>query len=106
MAEQDSLDDRQMWGTGDLAVFLGGSEDSFTGLLMVLIAKADPENRVRLKLAFPRQVAAWELWQACSSVPTFAQMREIMAAADSWLDRLAKASESARLAKAKDVPRR
>jgi hypothetical protein len=99
MAETNAWDDRQMWGTGDLAVFLGGSEDSFTGLLMVLIAKADPENRGRLKLAFPRQVAAWELWQSCSPVPTFAQMREMMAAVEPWLDQLARASESAWLAK-------
>jgi hypothetical protein len=99
MAETDSRDDRQMWGTGDLAVFLGGSEDSFTGLLLVLIAKADPENRGRLKLAFPRQVTAWELWQSCSPVPTFAQMREMMTETDPWLDHLARASESAWLAK-------
>ncbi len=85
----DPWDDREIWGTGDLAVFLGGSGDSFTGLLLALIAKADPEARGRLKLAFPRQVTAWELWQSCSPVPTFAQMREMMAAAGSWLDHLA-----------------
>ena len=37
-------DDRRMYGTGDLAVFLGGSESSFTGLLIVLMQKADPGN--------------------------------------------------------------
>jgi len=31
--------------TGDLARFLGGDADSFTGLLLELIAKADPPNR-------------------------------------------------------------
>lgn len=46
----------------DLARALGGSEDSFTGLLLTLIEKADPGNRARLRLAFPRQVAAWEYW--------------------------------------------
>jgi len=55
MTETPEWDDRQMWGLGDLALFLGGSEDSFTGLLLVLITKAQatPENYGRLKLAFP-----------------------------------------------------
>jgi hypothetical protein len=43
-------------------LFLGGSAGSFTGLLLVLIAKADPGDRRRLRQAFPREVAAWELW--------------------------------------------
>lgn len=45
-----------------LALALGGSEDSFTGDLLRLIAKADPGNRARLRRGFPKQVAAWELW--------------------------------------------
>lgn len=48
----------------DLCLFLGGSTDSFTGLLLVLIAKADPGNRRKLRGDFPREVAAWEEWQA------------------------------------------
>lgn len=80
MTETDAWNDRQMWGTGDLAVFLGGSEDSFTGLLLVLIAKAQatPENYSLLKFAFPREVRAWETWQSMSPVPTFAQLREAL----------------------------
>jgi hypothetical protein len=76
----DHWNDRQMWGTGDLAVFLGGSEDSFTGLLLVLITKAQatPANYSRLKFAFPREVRAWETWNSMSPVPTFAQLREAL----------------------------
>ena len=74
-------DDRQMWGTGDLAVFLGGSEDSFTGLLLVLITKAQatPANMSRLELAFPREVTAWRTWQSMSPCPTFRELREALA---------------------------
>jgi hypothetical protein len=79
-AHPAGLDDRQMFGTGDLAVFLGGSEDSFTGLLVVLITKAQatPENFSRLELAFPREVAAWKMWQSMSPTPTFRELREAL----------------------------
>ncbi len=61
----------------DLVLFLGGSPDSFTGLLLVLIAKADPGNRARLTEAFPRQVAAWEEW--CASAPlTRGQLEDLV----------------------------
>lgn len=46
-----------------LALALGGSGDSFTGWLLLLIGKADRVNRARLQQAFPLHVAAWELWQ-------------------------------------------
>ena len=75
----DTWDERPIHATGDLALFLGGSHDSFTGKLLELVAKADPENRGRLKLAFPRQVLAWQQWQSCSPAPTFGQMRDLMA---------------------------
>jgi hypothetical protein len=73
-------DDLQMWGTGDLAMFLGGSESSFTGLLLMLITKAQatPENYSRLKSAFPREVRAWETWNAMSPAPTPRQLREAL----------------------------
>jgi hypothetical protein len=75
-------DDRRMYGTGDLAVFLGGSEDSFTGLLLVLICKAQstPENFSRLTLAFPREVTAWLMWNAMSPAPTFSELRAALEA--------------------------
>ena len=75
-------DDRRMYGTGDLAVFLGGSESSFTGLLIVLMQKADPGNLARLRLAFPREVLAWEVWNSMSPVPTFGELREALADAE------------------------
>jgi hypothetical protein len=80
MTETTSWEDRQMWGTGDLALFLGGSGDSFTGLLLVLITKAQatPGNYSRLKSAFPREVRAWETWNSMSPAPTFAQLREAL----------------------------
>jgi hypothetical protein len=75
-------DDRQMYGTGDLAVFLGGSESSFTGLLIVLMQKADPGNLARLRLAFPREYRAWETWNSMSPCPTFRELREQLAETD------------------------
>ena len=80
MTETDAWQDREMWGTADLAVFLGGSESSFTGLLLVLITKAQatPENYSRLKSAFPREVRAWETWNSMSPCPTFRELREAL----------------------------
>ena len=74
----DDWDDRQMFGTGDLAVFLGGSEDSFTGLLIVLMQKADHGNLHRLRFAFPREFRAWVTWNSMSPVPTFRELREAL----------------------------
>lgn len=47
-----------------LALFLGGSDDSWTGAFLRLVAKSDPEHRDRLREAFPVHVAAWEAWRA------------------------------------------
>jgi hypothetical protein len=71
-------DDRQMYGTGDLARFLGGSEDSFTGLLIVLMQKADPGNLARIRKGFPGEVQAWEIWNDMSPCPTPRQLREAL----------------------------
>ena len=83
MTETDAWQDRVIWGTGDLALFLGGSEDSFTGLLLVLFAKAQatPSNFSRLEVAFPREIRAWKTWQSMSPAPTFRQLREALDAA-------------------------
>lgn len=61
-----------MHGLGDVALALGGSEESFTGRLLLLIAKAQasPVNYQRLRAAFPIEVHAWELWMATSPPPT------------------------------------
>lgn len=66
-----------LWGTGDLAVYLGGSEDSFTGDLIRLIAKADPGNRARLLVAFPREVYAYLTWMALDP-PTAGALTEAL----------------------------
>jgi len=71
--------DQKMVTTGHLALFLGGSTDSFTGLLLVLIAKADPGNRYRLYQAFPREVDAWEAWMRTDPAPTAAELAAILA---------------------------
>jgi hypothetical protein len=71
-------DDIPISEPGQLAEFLGGSATSFTGMLLTLIAKADPQNMMRLELAFPRQVAAWHTWMAMAS-PTPAQLRDELA---------------------------
>jgi hypothetical protein len=87
----DPWEDRELYGTGDLARFLGGSEDSFTGLLLVLLQKADPGNVARIKTGFPDVVRAWETWNAMSPCPTPRQLREALERPGSWLDELAKA---------------
>jgi len=71
-------EDFPLYGTGDLARFLGGSEDSFTGLLLVLIAKADPGNLARLRTGFPGAVQAWETWNDMSPCPTPRELLEAL----------------------------
>lgn len=66
--------------SGLLALFLGGSPDGFTGLLLTLAAKADRGNLIALRGAFPRQIAVWQIWQATSPAPTAGELAEIIAA--------------------------
>ena len=84
MTETDAWDDRLVDHTAELALFLGGSHDSFTGKLLELIAKAQstPDNFWRLRLAFPREVRAWETWNAMSPCPTYRELREALAGAE------------------------
>lgn len=65
----------------DLALVLGGDATSFSCDLLRLIAKAQatPEHYALLRLGFPRQVRAWELWQAMPGPPTG---EELLAALD------------------------
>ena len=65
MTETGAWQDRQMYDTDALARFLGGSEDSFTGLLLVLMQKADPGNLARIR-------------NAISPAPTPRQLREVL----------------------------
>lgn len=80
MTDTSRPDDFQMFDLGDLALFLGGSETSFTGKLLVLITKAQstPGNYSRLKFAFPREVRAWETWMSMSPAPTLRELREAL----------------------------
>ena len=78
MTGTDPFEDQPLYGTGDLARFLGGSEDRFTGLLLVLFQKADPGNLSRLKGGFPDVHAAWAMWNAMSPAPTPRQLREAL----------------------------
>lgn len=66
----------QVDGLGDLALFLGGSEDSFTGEVLKLITKGQstPDNMDRLIVAFPREVVAWSVWMAQPEAPTAAEL--------------------------------
>lgn len=68
--------DMELTTYGHLALALGGSEDSFTGKLLLLIAKADPSNRARLRMGFPRQVAAWETWVHADGHMTAGELEE------------------------------
>lgn len=78
MTATDPYDDLQLFGTGDLARFLGGSESSFTGQLLLLLQKADPGNVARIRMGFPEIVEAWETWNATSPTPTWGQLREAL----------------------------
>ncbi|MFI7608881.1 hypothetical protein ACIBTV_27725 [Micromonospora sp. NPDC049366] len=68
--------DRQLDGLGDLALFLGGSENSFTGDLLKLLAKAQstPERLRPLAFAFPREATAWLVWQRTQPIPLAAEL--------------------------------
>ena len=46
-----------------IADILAGDGDWFTAKLLRLIAKADLENRERIRRGFPEEVRAFEEWQ-------------------------------------------
>lgn len=63
------LDDTaEMAELHDLCLFMGGDSTSFTGDLLRLIGKADPDNLKRLEAGYPRHVRAYVLWRACAPV--------------------------------------
>ena len=75
--------DRGMPTLDELALFLGGSGTSFTGDLLRLMRKADPENRRQLERAFPREHRALTFWDLEYSEPlTMGQLDEMMAISD------------------------
>jgi hypothetical protein len=46
----------------NIGKIIGGHGDWFTAELLRLIAKSVAENRERLRIAFPEEVAAYESW--------------------------------------------
>lgn len=76
---EQSMMQRRCLLAGDLAIFLGGSEDSFTGALISLCGKADPANLAKLAEVFPVEVTAWRVWQTLP-VPTFGELSAAIAA--------------------------
>lgn len=75
--------DRVISTTGELAIFLGGSETSFTGQLLALFAKADPGNWQRLANAFPEEALALIAWTEADPAPTWAQLAQLLRR-DGW----------------------
>lgn len=71
--------DVQVMTTDELALALGGEGSSFTGQLLLLIAKADQSNRPRLALAFPRTFIAWQIWQSTMPAPTVGELLDRLA---------------------------
>jgi hypothetical protein len=77
MTRAEPFDDWPVPTLGALAVPLGGSWDSFTGQLLLLIQKADVGNRARLACAFPREVVAVEVWTAIGPA-TWGEIRTLV----------------------------
>lgn len=52
-------------------VFYGrDNATNFTAQLFRLIAKADAQNKGRLRLGFPVEVSLYEWWTACQTLPS------------------------------------
>jgi hypothetical protein len=78
----DNWLDRPMSTVDQVALFLGGSGDSFTGQLLMLFLKADPGNWSRLARAFPAEAVALRAWQDWSRredrAPTWRELNEYL----------------------------
>ncbi len=59
----------------EMAAAMGSYGTWFTSHLLRLIAKADTENRERIRLGFPDHVAAYERW--LTNVGEFAVKEEV-----------------------------
>lgn len=69
----------RLYGLHELALFLGGSRDSWTGDFLRLVAKSDPQHRATLHRAFPVHVRAYELWMRLQQ-PTVAELTAALVA--------------------------
>lgn len=78
MTEQASEQPLADWS--DLVLVLGGDAEmrSFTNELLRLAQKADPVNRHRLRIAFPREVRAWELWMELAPEVNASQLKQMI----------------------------
>lgn len=70
-------DDKPMPTLAELAIFLGGSDDSFTGDLLRLMRKADPGNLARLRAGFNDEYRALRAWEKLES-PTWDDLRNAL----------------------------
>jgi len=79
-------EERQTWNASDLplfsgdqlAIFLAGDPFGFTSELLRAIAKAGKADRAKLWHVYPREVRAWELWQAAAEPPTAGELAELL----------------------------
>lgn len=60
MAQVHDRGDSDDWS--ELCIALGGSDTSWTGRFLKLVAKSDPQHRAQLRRAAPDLVAGWEAW--------------------------------------------
>lgn len=75
LEQQAEILDRPVQHVADLALILGGSDDSWTGDFLRLVAKSDPEHRAKLRAAFPLEVRLWERWmREENETPSYGQM--------------------------------
>lgn len=65
-----------------LARFLGGDTDSFTHVLLGLIAKSDPNNLNRLASAYPHEVRAFIMWRSMAPIHAHGLIRLLRATED------------------------
>jgi hypothetical protein len=74
------LADTELRVVSQLAVFLDGMPDAFTGSLLTAIHHSDDRNRNKLAIVFPWEVAAFETWAGQPTPPTAAGLCQIMRA--------------------------
>jgi len=74
-------DDHPLDATGDLALALGGSPDSWTGKVLKLLAESDDEHVARLAAGIPELVRAYRLWRSTERTPTAGEFLTLLDAA-------------------------
>lgn len=72
------VDDLRLSEFHELCLFLGGSDDSWTGVFLGLVGKSDPRHRAQLAVAFPLMVRAWEIWVSRPEVTVASLTRSLL----------------------------